>query len=312
MIYTLTLNPAVDHELTVPALQFNSVLRASETRRDAGGKGLNVSRLLQSMGASSTAVAVLGGRTGQWLQDELQRLGIRTDIVWIRGETRTNFSVVTPFHETYLKVNERGPSLSEAEKKELLDRIHSLARRGDWWVLSGSLPSGMSDDLYALILDVLNQHEAQVILDTSGAPLRLACAERPYLVKPNLEEAQVLTGLSMTTPVEVSLAAARIRDLGAQNVVISMSKAGALLQTSKGTWMVRNPTIEEQNPIGAGDAMVGGLVWALAQGLPWKEAVRWGAAAGTATASLAGTAVGSRQQIEELFVQVEYEQLLHG
>ncbi len=309
MIYTLTLNPAVDRELTVPEMEFDSVLRASESRVDFGGKGFNVSRLLKGLEASSTAVGFLGGNAGELLQKGLQSLGIGTDFVWVTDETRTNVSIVTQSHDHYIKVNEKGPLVDEAKQKELLDKIDSLAKHGDWWVLAGSLPPGVADDFYARIVSVLNQHKAHAILDTSGASLKSGCAEKPLLVKPNAEEAHVLTGLPMDTPSEIAAAAAEIRRLGAQNVVVSMGKAGALLHTSEGTWLTHSPKIQEKNPIGAGDSMVGGLVWALTQRIPLKEALGWGIASGAASASLPGTEVGSRPLIEKLFSQVRYERL---
>ena len=309
MIYTLTLNPAVDRELTVPAMEFDSVLRAIEARVDFGGKGFNVSRLLKGMEASSTAVGFLGGRAGELLLDGLQSLGIGTDFVWVPGETRTNVSIVTQSHDHYLKVNEKGPLVDEAKQQELLEKIDSLAKPGDWWVLAGSLPPGVMDDFYARVVNVLNKHEAHAILDTSGESLKLGCAEKPYLVKPNAEEAHVLTGLPMDTPSEIAAGAAEIRRLGAQNVVISMGKAGALLHVTEGSWLTHTPKIQEKNPIGAGDSMVGGLVWALTQGIALKESLGWGVASGAATASLPGTEVGTRPLIEELFSQVQFERL---
>ena len=309
MIYTLTLNPAVDRELTVPAMEFDSVLRATDARVDFGGKGFNVSRLLRGMDEPSVAVGFLGGRAGELLQDGLQSLGIGTDFVWVSGETRTNVSIVTQSHDHYIKVNEKGPLVDEAKQKELLDKIDSLSKPGDWWVLAGSLPPGIGNDYYARIVNVLNKHEAHAILDTSGDSLKLGCIEKPYLVKPNAEEARVLTGLPMDTPSEIAAAAAEICRLGAQNVVVSMGKSGALLHTSDGSWLTHSPRIQEKNPIGAGDSMVGGLVWALTRGLPLKEALGWGVASGAATASLPGTEVGSRPLIEQLYSQVRYERL---
>lgn len=309
MIYTLTLNPAVDRELTVSAMEFDSVLRATEARVDFGGKGFNVSRLLKGMEASSTAVGFLGGRAGELLQDGLKSLGIGTDFVWVPGETRTNVSIVTQSHDHYIKVNEKGPLVDEAKQQELLEKIDSLAGPGDWWVLAGSLPPGVANDFYARIVYVLNKHGAKAVLDTSGESLQMGCAEKPYLVKPNAEEAHVLTGLPMNTPSEIAAAAAEICRLGAQNVVVSMGKAGALLHTAEGTWLTHTPKIQEKNPIGAGDSMVGGLVWALTQDIALKEALGWGVASGAATASLPGTEVGSRPLIEELFTQVQYERL---
>jgi 1-phosphofructokinase family hexose kinase len=312
MIYTLTLNPAIDRELTVPAMEYDSVLRADESRVDFGGKGFNVSRLLKGMEEPSTAVGFLGGNAGELLQKGLKNLGIGTDFVWVTGETRTNVSIVTQSHDHYIKVNEKGPLVDAAKQTELLDKIDSLAKLGEWWALAGSLPPGVADDFYARVVKVLNKHEARAILDTSGESLRLGCAEKPYLVKPNIEEAHTLTGLPMKTFAEIAVAAAEIRKMGAQNVVVSMGKAGALLQTSEGIWLTRSPKIREINPIGAGDSMVGGLVWALTHGIALKESLGWGVACGAAAASLNGTEVGSRSLIEELFSQVRFESLDHS
>jgi 1-phosphofructokinase family hexose kinase len=261
------------------------------------------------MGADSTAVGFLGGRAGELLQDGLQSLGIGTDFVWVPGETRTNVSIVTQSHDHYIKVNEKGPLVDAGKQEELLDKIDSLAKPRDWWVLAGSLPPGVPEDLYARIVNVLNKHRAHAILDTGGESLRLGCAEKPYLVKPNAEEAHILTGFPMDTSSEIATAAAEICNIGAQNVVVSMGKAGALLHTSDGTWLTHPPTIKEKNPIGAGDSMVGGLVWALTQGIVLKEALGWGVASGAATASLPGTEVGTRLLIEELYSEVRYERL---
>ena len=307
MIYTLTLNPAVDRELTVPAVEFDSVLRATESRVDFGGKGFNVSRMLKSMQVPSTAVGFVGGKAGDLLEEGLQSLGIGTDFVRVPGETRTNISIVTQSSGHYIKVNESGPSVDAARQAELLDKLAAIAHPNDWWVVAGSLPPGVPVSFYAQIVQVLNRCKSMTILDTTGESLRLGCLERPYLVKPNAEEAHQLTGLPMETPIEIAAAAAAIRKMGAQNVVISLGKAGALLQTSEATWLTHSPSVKEKNPIGAGDSMVGGLAWALTRGLSLKDSLGWGVACGAATASLSGTEVGSMPLIEELLKKVRFE-----
>ena len=309
MIYTLTLNPAIDREFTVNVVEFDTVLQATESQVDFGGKGFNVSRLLKSMGTPSTAIGFVGGRAGEQMRDGLRLLEITTDFVWISEETRTNISIVTQLPNHYIKVNEKGPLVDESKQRELLGKIESIARSGDWWVLAGSLPPGVPDSFYAQITEILNDRKAITILDTIGESLRLGCGAKPFLVKPNAEEACHLTGLPVENTAQVALAATEIRRMGAQNVVISLGKKGALLQTSDGSWLVHSPKIKEKNPIGAGDSMVGGLVWALAQGHSLKESLGWGAASGAATASMSGTEVGSRELIEELFHKVEYETL---
>lgn len=309
MIYTLTLNPAIDRELTIKEVQFDAVLSAVNSQVDLGGKGFNVSRLLRSMDVSSTALGFTGGHAGEQLREGLHALGIATDFVSIPGETRTNISIVTEQHDHYLKVNEKGPWVDEAKQQELLEKVAALAKAGDWWVLAGSVPPGVPASYYTQIIEILNQHQAVCILDTTGESLRLGCAVKPFLVKPNAEEVNKLTDLPVGTTEQIAVAAAALQTMGAQHVVVSLGKDGALLRTANETWLVRSPKIQEKNPIGAGDSMVGGMVWALSQGLSLKEALGWGAASGAATASLSGTEVGSRTLIETLYQQVEYKPL---
>lgn len=305
MIYTLTLNPALDRELTVPELAFDQVLRASTLRVDYGGKGFNVSRALAALGEESIAVGLVGGLTGQRITEGLAELGIRTDFVPIRSETRTNVSIVSQSQPHHLKVNEAGPAITPAEQEALLKKIRGLAQAGDWWVLSGSIPPGVAAAIYAEIIDIVQAAGAQALLDTSGPPLRYGCEAGPFLAKPNTVEAGELTGKPASSPQEAQVAIAPIHALGVGNILLSMGKAGALLSTGEQLWLAKPPQIEERNPIGAGDSAVAGLVWGLSHHLSWPEILRWSIACGAATASLSGTAVGSKALVERLVGQVE-------
>ncbi len=309
MIYTVTLNPAVDRELTINEFTFDTVLRASEARVDCGGKGFNVSRLLSSLGAKSVAMGFAGGKSGELLAEALAELGIETAFTWIDGETRTNVSIVTEQHDRYLKVNESGPTVSAAAQAALLAQIEQLIQPGDWWVLAGSLPPGVPHTIYAQMVTLIQAGGGQAILDTSGAALVEGCGERPFLIKPNDIEASSLSGLPVHNPEDAVAAARKIQMLGPQNVVISLGKAGAIFSDGQAAWLASSPTIQERNPIGAGDSMVGGLVYGLSQGKPVAEALRWGIACGAATASLAGTAVGSTELVHTLLDQVKIKQL---
>lgn len=309
MIYTLTLNPAVDRELIVPSIEFDSVLRASAWRVDYGGKGFNVSRMLVSLGTPSVALGFAGGRSGALLQDGLAELGIKTDFVWVEGETRTNVSIVTEAHDHYVKVNEPGPLVPAARQRELMEKISALAKPDDWWVLAGSLPPGVPDDLYAQIISVLRAAGAFAVLDTSGPALAAGCEALPFLVKPNAHEAYNLSGLPVDSPAEITAAAAAIQAGGIPQVVISMGKDGAILTDGQDTWLAESPAIEERNPIGAGDSMVAGLVWGLSRDCSPLEALKWGVACGAASASLSGTAVGSYNLVASLADQVRIRTL---
>lgn len=309
MIYTVTLNPAVDRELTVPAIEFDSVLRASDCRVDYGGKGFNVSRLLKSLGASSVAVGFAGGRSGELLRDGLHSLGIATDFVWIAGETRTNVSIVSTEQNRYVKANEPGPVISAGERQALLDKIRALAKAGDWWVLAGSLPPGVPDTIYAEIIASVQERGAKVVLDTSDNALKHGCEAGPYLAKPNAYEAHKLTGLPVDSHAQIAAAARAILEMGVVSVVISLGKDGAMLVENGKAWIAHSPKIQERNPIGAGDSMVGGIVWGLQADLPLREALRWGVACGAGTASLSGTAVATLELAEKLLSQVKIETL---
>lgn len=304
MIYTVTLNPALDRELTVPDLVFDEVLRATEMRIDYGGKGFNVSRALAALGAESVALGFVGGKTGEKLEAGLASLGITTCLTQVAEETRTNVSIVPENAAHHIKVNEVGPTISSGEQDILIARVDDMARPGDWWVLSGNLPPGVSDTIYADLIQSVHSAGARAILDTSGAPLRYGCEAGPFVAKPNSREAGELTGMRVHTPGEARVAAQAVHTMGVRIVLVSLGKRGALLSDGENTWMAEPPEIEERNPIGAGDASVAGLVWGLDQGLPLPDVLRWSVACGAAAASLDGTAVGTYTIVESLVHQV--------
>lgn len=310
MIYTVTLNPAVDRELTVPDIEFNRVLRATEWQVDYGGKGFNVSRMLLSLGAESVALAFAGGKSGEVLHDGLEAMGIGTEFVWVQGETRTNVSIVTEHHDRYIKVNEPGPNVSAEAQEALLQRVRDLAQAGDWWVFAGSLPPGVAPGFYGQLIAIVQSVGARAILDSSGAALRAGCAAAPFLIKPNDVELGQLTDMPTETVNETVAAAKALAKMGIERAIVSMGRQGALAVEGEESWLLRAPAIRERNPIGAGDSLVAGLVYALAQGQTLaqgqlEEAARWGVACGAATASLSGTAVGSKELVEVLVGRVE-------
>ncbi|WP_319485397.1 1-phosphofructokinase [uncultured Cohaesibacter sp.] len=302
MIYTLTLNPAVDLELTASSLRFNEVNRATDSRKDCGGKGLNVSRMLKNLGFVSTAMGFTGGKSGEWIEAQMDSLGIAVDFTPIAGETRTNVSFVAADEGNHIKVNDPGPSVSQGEFDALLDRVREKAAAGDWWVLAGSLPQGVSKDAYGRLVEIIQSAGGHVLLDTSGEALRLAAAAGPTLVKPNLEEAQEILG---DTTLPASACIEQISGLGPKQVVISLGKDGVAFSTDGGAATISSPKIVEKNPTGAGDSLVAGLVFSLNRGDSLADAVRFGAACGAATASLPGTELGSLQQVNDLLATMQ-------
>jgi 1-phosphofructokinase family hexose kinase len=305
MIFTVTLNPAVDRELTVDRITFDTVLRASDWRVDCGGKGFNVARMLKSLGTSSVALGFAAGKSGELLSDKLKALGIETDFVWVEGETRTNVSIVSSEDGHYVKVNEPGPTITEADLAQLAQKIGGRVQAGDWWVLAGSLPPGVPPSYYAELIAIIQSAGAKVFLDTSDEALRQNCSAKPLLVKPNDEEAHELTGLPVGTKEEIAAVGKAISAMGPASVVISLGKEGAVLVDEGKAWFAASPKIVAANPIGAGDSMVAGIVWGLSQGDSMRDALCKGIACGAATASQKGTTVGTHKQVNELLAQVQ-------
>lgn len=309
MIYTITLNPALDKEYKVPQIVFDDIMRMTSMRTDFGGKGFNVSRLLKSMGAESIALGFVGGHTGEVIAAGLESLGIEMNFTFIQGETRTNISIVDESENHYVKLNESGPDVSEAEVNALLGKMDALLMAGDFWVLAGSLPKGIPDDVYAVMIRKINQAGAYAVLDTSGRPLELGLKEKPYLIKPNVHELSVLVGVDIQDISALPELTAGLHAQGIPNVLVSLGEKGAFLSDSQLCWSGETPTITAQNPIGAGDAMVAGMVWRLACGDTPQAALPWAMACGTAAASLPGTGMPSPKLVKRYYESMKIKEL---
>ncbi len=299
MIYTVTLNPALDKEYTVQTLVFDDVMRMDEMRIDYGGKGFNVARMLKSLGKESIALGFVGGYTGKIISQGLEDLGIKTDLTIISGETRTNTSIVDAPKNHYIKINEKGPLVLNDEIESLLEKVNHLARKDDYWVLAGSLPANVPEEIYADITRIVNQAGGHVILDTSGNPLKLGVEAKPSLIKPNQYEINQIFGSNASEPDELINLVDKLHAEGIRNILVSLGEDGALLSAPEGRWKALPPKIKAQNPIGAGDAMVAGLVWRLDEGDLIEKALPWAIACGTAAANEPGTGMPALSIVEK-------------
>lgn len=305
MIVTVTPNPVLDRTLTVAHIIFNEMTRATSSRLDWGGKGFNVSRALQALDVESVAMGFIGGTTGRMLERGLSDVGITTDFVHIVGETRTNIVITDADAERHIKVNEAGPTVQTEELAIFLKRVRERVRPGDIWVLSGNLPPGVPSDFYAQLIALVQAANAKALLDTSGEALRLGCAASPHLVKPNTVEAEEIVGREIASDADALDATEFFLSQGIELVALSLGADGLLLASEQHTVWARPPDVQARNPVGAGDALLAGVTWALAQELPLEEIARWGIASGTAAAVREGVSVGTRAQVEALYKQVK-------
>lgn len=307
MILTVTLNPSVDHALFVDGLKVSDTNRVLRTEVDAGGKGVNLSRVAVEMGAMSVATGFLGGGNAAFIRKVLTRQHVLHDFVDVKGETRTNFSVEDGSGSPPTTFNERGPTIAEDEWGRLLEKIDHYAPRARWVALGGSLPQGLPPDTYRILVERIRGFGARVVLDADGEPMRLGVAARPEFIKPNTREAERLLGLG--TPIgSLDAAIESARSLVSTTgglVIVSCGEMGAVAVEPDGAaWRGVSPAIQARSTIGSGDSLIAGVLAAFEAGLGFPDALRWGIAAGAATATTDGSEIGRKSTIDALLPQV--------
>lgn len=309
MIATVTLNPALDKTIYIDRLLPNDTNRITKIETDAGGKGLNASRVLKELGTETVALGFLGGRTGRQIENELRLEDVPTDFVPIAGETRTNISVQEMSGSPPTMLNEPGPTISEEELGQLRQRVRDAASRSEYILFGGSPAPGVPKDIYCELGGIARGCGARIILDSDGEPMVRGMECRPFMIKPNRDEVRRLVGIDIKGQDDAVSALGMLWDKGIELVVISMGAKGAIAGTDGGVWHVVPPDIKPVSTIGSGDSMVAGIAHILAQGGGLDEALRWGTAAGAATAMTDGTEICNRAQVLELLDQVVIRQI---
>jgi len=307
MIVTLTPNPSLDRTVSIPDLQRGEVQRATDSRLDPGGKGVNISRALTAHKSRTLAVLPAGGPQGHLLAELLDEAGIAVAIVPIGGSIRANIALVEP-DGTTTKINEPGPALSGSELEALFaGAMATLAQQPSWLVGSGSLPPGVDDDLYAGLVHRCRAAGVRVAIDASGPPLRLAVAAGPDLIKPNLEELEELVGRPLNTLGDVHLAAADLVSHGVAAVVVSLGGHGALLVSPTVVAHAVAPVPSPLSTVGAGDALLAGYLYATGGGSTAVEALCTGVTWGAAAVSLPGSRMPTPADVAGIQVSLTRE-----
>jgi 1-phosphofructokinase family hexose kinase len=286
MIVTVTLNAAVDRTLLVPNFQIGQRHRASVGFLSAGGKGINIARALKRLGAPVVCTGLAGGRNGTLLVEELTQEGVLNDFVRIRGESRTSTAVLDPTSNAYTEINESGPEIADDELETLREKLAYLAQGADFIVFAGSLPRGVDTSFYAEVIRDSSRRHQLAVVDADGDPLRLAAGAEPYLVAPNVREAEELVGHEFVDDEDLANALDEIAELGARNVLITLGTGCfALLREDRHEVRLRAraPALEPVSTIGAGDSLLAGFLAARAAGRSFEDAVRTAVATGAAS-----------------------------
>lgn len=273
-IATVTLNPAIDQTVRVDNFRPNAVNRGSSMQFDAGGKGINVASFLSDYGYEAVVTGFLGEANTALFERHFAATGLADHFVRIAGRTRTNVKISDEAQQQTTDINMLGLSPSQTAVEELLTTIDDLAASCDWFVLTGSLPPGVPDDIYATLITRIQAHGVPVALDTSRAALREGVRAGPTVVKPNVLELQQIAGEPLEDMTAIEQAARQLFEAGIELVVISMGKAGALFIDQTTSLQAIPPAVTVKSTVGAGDAMVAGLIAGQAQGLDLKDCAR--------------------------------------
>ncbi len=306
MIYTVTLNPALDKTVQIPSLALDTVNRITAMRTDPGGKGINVSKVIHKLGSSSTVLALLGGSTGRKIADALEEMGLMCHMTFIPGETRTNLKIVDPVLHTNTDINEPGIEVTKEVLDTMLSELVAMLRPGDIVALSGSLPKGAPQDTYCHWASRCKAAGAKVFLDADGPLLAAGLQAAPYLVKPNNDELSRLTGKKLETEADLVAAGRELLSQGVSRVVISMGGEGALYISGDSVIRAEGLRVPVGSTVGAGDSVVAALAVAEERGLSPEETVRLSTATGAANVMCSGSQAAEFDAIESLIPKVIY------
>ena len=309
MILTITLNPAVDETLTVHQLQLGETNRIKETDIDPGGKGLNVARVVKRLGRPCVAAMLLGGETGHFIRNRLEREAVDIAAVEIPEATRVNISVLDESTGVQTNLNHEGPQVTAAELHALEARIEEWLPETVVMAIGGSLPPGAPVDAYAHLIEWVRKDDVRTILDASGDALVEGVKARPYMIKPNVREAEKLLGRKLATDSDIAQAGRELVAGGIEIAVISMGSRGCIAVSEDGAWKVISPEVRAETTIGAGDSLVAGLAIGTFEHSSLADSLALGTAAAAATVMTHGTELCRVDDVQALLPRVKVEKL---
>jgi len=309
-IVTVTLNPALDKTVTVERFELGALNRIRDMRTDAGGKGINVAKVLKRFGVDAEALGLAAGMQGRTLTEMLRRSGIPHRFVEAeQGETRTNLKIVDESTNRTTELNEPGFEATPALLNDFLRQFEASAGGAAIVVIGGSLPPGAPSDFYKSLIQIANGRGAKVILDADGEALRSGIEAQPYALKPNIHELERLFGERYDDAERLRAAAATLLRGSTRCVLVSMGEQGSLLLHGDDAYLAKPFPITPASTVGAGDSMVAAMAFSFLRGRSGEELARWTSAAGTITASKPGTDVCTLEEVRERLADVDITKL---
>ncbi|MGZ4912763.1 MAG: 1-phosphofructokinase [Halobacteriota archaeon] len=307
MIYTITLNPALDRILTVESIEYDNPNRVNGDERYAGGKGIDVSKALTRLGVENKALGFAGGFTGLELEGCLLNLGVNCEFIRISAETRTNVFINEVARNRQISFNLRGPFVQSFELMQMIDKINGL-KDAQYVILSGSVPAGVNPIIYRKIIEIAKTKGATVVLDSDNEPFRAGLRAKPRIIKPNVHELERLMERELNDLSAITSAAQAIHETGIEIVLVSMGPKGMLLVTEGERWVAVPPEVTVINTIGAGDSAVAGFVHGLTLGESYSNALKRSAATGTAATLIKDVSI-TNERVQALLDQVKLHEV---
>jgi len=309
MIYTLTLNPAIDRTITADQINYKDVTRVTSTRRDPAGKGVNVSKVIKSLSMQSVCLGFVAGNNGVYIKDQLDLMEIKHDFITVFGETRENIKLIEKETNNVLEINETGPTITNREIQFLHDKLEILLKKDDVLVVSGSVPNGVSKELYSDIIKEYKRLGVKVILDASGELFKSTIGALPNIIKPNKYELETYLDKTLDNDTDIKEAALELVKSGIEQVIVSLGQDGAMYVDKDTQFKVVVPKLIVKSSVGAGDSFVAGLCVALSKFDSVQEQIVFAASVGSASCLAEGTNPGSIEDVEKIREQIKIERI---
>ncbi|HRW82192.1 MAG TPA: 1-phosphofructokinase [Methanothrix sp.] len=306
MIYTITLNPALDRTLWINEIREDVSNRIIREESYAGGKGIDVSKVLTALGVENKALGFIAGFAGRQLEAQLIRDGTRCSFIPVSGETRINIVIHELVTGRQIILNSAGPEVKPFELLEITDVVRRM-EDPEFVSIGGSLPPRAHPDIYRKIIETARLRGAKVVLDVDREALKIGIQAKPDVIKPNIHELSSLVGRKLEKRAEILEAAREINRKGVEIVLVSMGPRGILLVSDGKAYQAAPPSVEVVNTIGAGDSSVAGFICGQVSGRDLKESLILATAAGTATTLRQGTALAQKEDVETIVPQVKLE-----
>ncbi len=304
-VITVTMNPSVDKTITLKEINLNGLNRPESIRSDPGGKGINVGRMLHGFNIDVTATGIIAGGQGAYLLEMLNQEGLNTELIESEGETRTNLKILDQSTNQITEINEPGCMARKESVQRVLEKLDQLSERAEIIVLSGSLPPGVPSDFYGQCIGIAKNRGAKAILDADGNAFSEGLNAVPYAVKPNLHELELFYGSKFDSLKEIANAAMDIVSGGVETAVISLGAEGAIVANQSEIYRTVCRDVPVHSTVGAGDAMVGALVYSILKQSSLFETARFITAAAAAAVTKSGTRFCTLQEVLDLLEKVE-------